>query len=97
MKRKLKKRPRKLLKKQLTSLSFLLIISPIIAAILIISDQAKICYAEEAIKQVNALIHVSSTVSDGKLTIPEIVKIARENDIRIVILTDMDFMRWQYG
>ena len=27
----------------------------------------------------------------------EIVKTARENDVRIVIFTDMDFMRWQYG
>ncbi|MCK5305944.1 MAG: hypothetical protein KAJ66_02315 [Candidatus Omnitrophica bacterium] len=47
--------------------------------------------------QAPAAIQLSSTVSDGKHTIPEIIKIAKQNGVKIVILTDCDFMRWQYG
>ncbi|MEA3560267.1 MAG: hypothetical protein U9R31_00650 [Candidatus Omnitrophota bacterium] len=44
-----------------------------------------------------AAIQISSTVSDGKYNILEIIKAAKQNDVKIVILTDCDFMRWQYG
>lgn len=47
--------------------------------------------------QVPAAIQISSTVSDGKYSILEIAEIAKQNNIKIVILTDCDFMRWQYG
>ena len=47
--------------------------------------------------QVPAAIQISSTVSDGKYSISEIVKIAKDNGVKVVILTDRDFMRWQYG
>lgn len=47
--------------------------------------------------QAPAAIHMSSTRSDGKLTIPEIISIARKNNIKAVILTDRDLMRWEYG
>lgn len=47
--------------------------------------------------QAPAAIHISSTVSDGKYSIPEIVEIARQNNIKVVILTDRDLMRWEYG
>lgn len=53
--------------------------------------------AEEGLMHAAAAIHISSTVSDGKLSIDEIVEIARQNNIKIVILTDRDFMKWEYG
>lgn len=52
--------------------------------------------AEELI-QAKAAIHISSTISDGKFSVPEIVEIAKQNGIKILILTERDFMRWQYG
>jgi hypothetical protein len=51
----------------------------------------------EGLIQAPAVIQVSSTVSDGKHTIPEIVAIAKENNLKVVILTDSVLMRWQYG
>lgn len=69
----------------------------ILALFLLISHcLCRIGVAEE-LTQAQAAIHISSTVSDGKFSIPEIIKIARQNGIKIVILTDRDFMRWQYG
>lgn len=56
----------------------------------------RISEAEDLI-QVPAAIQISSTVSDGKLSIPEIIEAARKNNIKVVILTDRDFMRWEYG
>jgi len=53
-------------------------------------------WAEEFI-QVPAAIHISSTVSDGKHTIPEIVAIAKQSNLKAVILTDDVLMRWEYG
>jgi len=52
--------------------------------------------AEDLI-QVPAAIQISSKVSDGKLSILEIINTARRNNIKVVILTDRDFMRWEYG
>jgi len=52
--------------------------------------------AEELI-QASAAIHISSTISDGKYSIPEISQIARLNNIKVVIFTDRDLMRWEYG
>ncbi|HAH20730.1 MAG: hypothetical protein A2Y00_07425 [Omnitrophica WOR_2 bacterium GWF2_43_52] len=57
---------------------------------------SKTAFAEELL-QVSAAIHISSTVSDGKHSIAEIVRIARENKMRVVVITDRDFMRWEYG
>lgn len=47
--------------------------------------------------QVPAAIQIASTVSDGKYSLDEIVRTARENGIKIVILGERDFMRWEYG
>jgi len=47
--------------------------------------------------QAPAAIHISSVVSDSKYSIAEIVRIAKENKIKIVIVTDRDLMRWEYG
>lgn len=48
-------------------------------------------------RQEPAAIQVSSNISDGKLSLSDIVKIAKENNIKIVILTDRDYMKWEYG
>jgi hypothetical protein len=53
-------------------------------------------FAEELI-QVPAAIQISSKVSDGKYSIPEIVKICRQEKFKVVIITDRDLMRWEYG
>lgn len=47
--------------------------------------------------QAPAVIQIASTVSDGKYSLEEIVRTARENGIKIVILGERDFMRWEYG
>ncbi len=67
-----------------------------ILIILILGYSSQAVAAQELI-QAPAAIHISSTVSDGKYSIPEIIEIARLNDIKIVVLTDRDLMRWQYG
>jgi len=59
-----------------------------------------ICLAyssDEEFIQAAAAINISSTVSDGKLSIPEIVKTAGKNNFQVLILTDRDFMQWEYG
>lgn len=53
--------------------------------------------AEEEIIHAPAAIQISSTVSDGKYSIPEIVKIAKQNGVKIVVLTDQDCSKWEYG
>jgi hypothetical protein len=42
-------------------------------------------------------IHMSTTVSDGNLSLSEILDVAKANGISVVIPTDRDFMRWEYG
>jgi len=44
-----------------------------------------------------AAIEISSIVSDGKYTIPQIVSIAKRQGFKAVIITDSDTMRWEYG
>ena len=53
--------------------------------------------AQEEYIQAPAAIQISSTASEGKLSIPEIIEICRKNNIKIVMLADRDFMRWEYG
>ncbi len=53
--------------------------------------------AQEEYVQAPAAIQISSTASEGKLSIPEIIGICRKNNIKIVMLADRDFMRWEYG
>lgn len=55
-----------------------------------------ITLAQELI-QAPAAIQISSKVSDGKYDIAQIIKIAKQNNIKVVIITDRDIMRWQYG
>jgi hypothetical protein len=54
------------------------------------------CFSQDLI-QLPMITHISSTVSDGKYSLFEIVKIAKENGIKVVIITDRDLMRWEYG
>ena len=44
-----------------------------------------------------AAIHISSTVSDGKLTLEEIAGIAKNSGIDVVVFADRDIMKWEYG
>ena len=68
----------------------------LILALVILGCFCRISAGEELI-QAPAAIHISSIISDGKHSIQEIAEIARENNIKIVILTDRDSMKWQYG
>ena len=56
----------------------------------------RIASADELL-QVPAAIHIASKVSDGKYSIPEIASLAKENNIKVLIITDHALMRWQYG
>lgn len=47
--------------------------------------------------QVPAAIQISSRISDGKYSIPEIVRICRDGKYKVVVITDRDLMRWEYG
>ena len=44
-----------------------------------------------------AAIHMSSDISDGKLTLEQIAACRRENGISVLIPTDRDSMSWEYG
>jgi len=68
----------------------------LILVLVILGCFCQIGAAEELI-QASASIQISSTISDGKLSILEIAEIAKQNDIKIVILTDNDVMGWEYG
>lgn len=74
---------------------FLRLLSILILSIIIVFS-FRITLAEELI-QAPAAIHISSKISDGIYTIPKIVAIAKENNIKVIIMTDRDLMRWEYG
>ncbi len=65
-------------------------------AIVICLFVSTIVSAEELF-QAPAAIQIASTVSDGKYSLDEIARTARENGIKIIILGERDFMRWEYG
>jgi hypothetical protein len=69
----------------------------IIFTILLVFGFSKNYALAEELIQVPAAIQISSRVSDGTYTIPEIINVARNNGIKILILTDRDLMRWEYG
>jgi hypothetical protein len=54
------------------------------------------CYAEQY-KLIPGVIHVHSTISNGEKTPEEIVQLAEEKGMKVVIFTDHDTMRWSYG
>lgn len=53
-------------------------------------------FAEDSL-QLRSSIHISSTVSDGDLSLSEIADLAHKEGISVVIFTDRDLMRWEYG
>ncbi len=55
-----------------------------------------ICYAEKY-TLIPGVIHVHTTISNGEKTPEEVVKLAKENGIKVVIFTDHDTMKWTYG
>jgi hypothetical protein len=42
-------------------------------------------------------MQISSSVSDGTYSLDEIVRITRQNNVKIIILGDRDLMKWEYG
>ncbi len=68
----------------------------IFATLLVLGFSRNAAFAEELV-QVPAAIQISSRVSDGVYSIPEIINVAKNNGIKILILTDRDLMRWEYG
>ena len=67
-----------------------------LCSLVIVLFISSIAFAEELF-QAPAVIQIASTVSDGKYSLEEIVQTARINGIKIVILGERDFMRWEYG
>jgi len=53
--------------------------------------------ADEQFIQVPMVIHVHSTISDGKYSLEEIATLAKEKGIKVVIFSDHNLMRWEYG
>jgi hypothetical protein len=51
----------------------------------------------EDLVQASATIQISSKVSDGRYSLSEIANFARKNNIKVLITTDRDLMRWEYG
>ena len=54
------------------------------------------CYAEQY-KLFPGVIHVHTTISNGERTPEEIVQLAREKGLKVIIFTDHDTMKWTYG
>jgi hypothetical protein len=52
-------------------------------------------YAQE--QWVPTAIHIATTISDGNLSLDEVVRAARLKGIKAIIITDRDFMKWEYG
>jgi len=52
-------------------------------------------YAQE--RWVPAAIHIATTISDGNLTLDEVIKAARQKGIKALVITDRDHMKWEYG
>lgn len=50
-----------------------------------------------AYRQAAAAIQVSSNISDGSHAIQDIADIASREGVDVVVITDRDLMRWQYG
>jgi hypothetical protein len=47
--------------------------------------------------QLRAAIHVGSVMGSGKIRPERIAEIAREHGISVVVFTERDLMRWEYG
>ncbi len=54
------------------------------------------CYAEQY-KLIPGVVHIHTTIGNGENTPEEIVALARERGIKVVIFTEHDTMKWVYG
>ncbi len=54
-------------------------------------------FSQEKPLQLRAAIHLSSVVSEGNYELPKIAATARANKISVVVVTDRDLMKWEYG
>ena len=54
-------------------------------------------HAEQKTLHVPAAIHISSNISDGKLTIEQLAKIAHENNIKVLVFGDHLLVKIEYG
>jgi len=55
------------------------------------------CPAQEKLLPVSAAMHISTNISDGKLSFPEILSLARQNHIQVIILGDHYDVQVRYG
>jgi hypothetical protein len=53
--------------------------------------------AEDNFLHLRTALHISSNISDGKYTPEEIAEVAHNLGISVVVFTDRDLMRWEYG
>jgi hypothetical protein len=72
------------------------ILSKTAIALYLLLTAAGLASAQDYV-QLPAAIHVSTDISDGKLSLEEIAAIARNNGIAVLIPTDRDSMAWEYG
>ena len=57
----------------------------------------KCAYADDDYIHAQAAIQITSGISDGRYTISDIVDIAKNNGIDVIVITDRTLMKWQYG
>jgi hypothetical protein len=65
-----------------------------ISLLLIFSYRA---FSQEKPVQLRAAIHLSSTVSEGSYDFDKIAALAKANGISVVVITDRDLLKWEYG
>ena len=54
-------------------------------------------FSQEKPLQLRAAIQLSSVASEGSYDLPSIAATAKANGISVVIITDRDLMKWEYG
>jgi hypothetical protein len=68
-----------------------------IIAVLLMFPMLPACLLAKELKSVPAAIQITSTISDGVYSIKDIVAIAKKSGIKVVVITDRDLMKWEYG
>jgi len=48
-------------------------------------------------ENIPAAVHIQSDISDGKYSIEELAKLAKENSVKVIIISDTLLRRWEYG
>ncbi|MFH1655618.1 MAG: hypothetical protein ABH954_03300 [Candidatus Omnitrophota bacterium] len=75
-------------------MNFKIKICLLLTAFLILSNNKSFA---QIFRNAPAAIHIQSDVSDGKYSFQEIVKTAKEKDIKVLIFTDTAMRRWEFG